>query len=145
GQRAGAAALEVDRMRGVMRDDLLTRTRVDAERDLVAHGPGGKENRRLLAQQLGHHLAELVDSGVLELLLVPHLRLAHEAAHVGGGPGDRVAVEVDVDADHAPLPQSFIAVSNTVFSLGTVMSSSTGEKGTGTSMAPMRLTGASRW
>ena len=42
------------------------------------------------------------------------------------------------------LPQSALAASKTDFSDGTVRSSSTGENGTGTSMAPMRLTGASR-
>ena len=41
--------------------------------------------------------------------------------------------------------QSTLAASYTDFSVGTVRSSSTGENGTGTSMAPMRLTGASRW
>ena len=48
----------------------------------------------------------------------------------------------------ARAPQAFLqsafAASNTDFSDGTVRSSSTGENGTGTSMAPMRLTGASR-
>ena len=43
------------------------------------------------------------------------------------------------------LPQSAFAASNTVFSDGTVRSSSTGENGTGTSIAPIRFTGASRW
>ena len=41
--------------------------------------------------------------------------------------------------------QSARAASKTVFSVGTVRSSSTGENGIGTSIAPMRLTGASRW
>jgi uncharacterized protein DUF2652 len=42
------------------------------------------------------------------------------------------------------FPQRAFAASKTVFSDGTVRSSSTGENGTGTSIAPMRLTGASR-
>ncbi len=42
------------------------------------------------------------------------------------------------------FPQSAFAASKTVFSDGTVRSSSTGENNTGTSIAPMRLTGASR-
>ena len=41
--------------------------------------------------------------------------------------------------------QSVFAASKTLCSVGTVRSSSTGENGTGTSMAPMRRTGASRW
>ena len=46
---------------------------------------------------------------------------------------------------HHAFLQSARAASKTDFSDGTVRSSSTGENGTGTSMAPMRLTGASRW
>ena len=49
----------------------------------------------------------------------------------------------DVRRHHARL-QSARAASKTVVSFGTVRSSSTGENGTGTSIAPMRLTGASR-
>src|SRR2546427_314506 len=71
---------------------------VHAQRDLVAHRAGRQEDGGFLAQQLGHHLAEEVDRRVLHLLLVAHLGVAHEAAHVGGGAGDGVAVEVDVDS-----------------------------------------------
>jgi hypothetical protein len=46
---------------------------------------------------------------------------------------------------HHAFRQSARAASNTDCSLGTVRSSSTGENGTGTSIAPIRLTGASRW
>jgi hypothetical protein len=42
------------------------------------------------------------------------------------------------------LPQSWRAASKTCFSLGTVASSSGGEKGIGTCMAPIRFTGPSR-
>src|SRR5215468_10713765 len=41
-------------------------------------------------------------------------------------------------------PQSFFAASNTDCSVGTVASSSGGENGIGTCMAPILLTGASR-
>src|SRR5258706_1109891 len=46
---------------------------------------------------------------------------------------------------HQAFRQSAWAASKTLFSVGTVRSSRTGENGTGTSMAPTRLTGASRW
>src|SRR5438270_2082106 len=42
------------------------------------------------------------------------------------------------------LPHIFLAASNTACSVGTVISSSGGENGMGTCMAPMRFTGASR-
>ena len=45
---------------------------------------------------------------------------------------------------HQAFRQSAFAASKTMLEDGTVRSSSTGENGTGTSMAPMRLTGASR-
>src|SRR2546428_478799 len=41
-------------------------------------------------------------------------------------------------------PHNVLANSTTDAAVGTVRSSSTGEKGTGTSIAPIRLTGASR-
>ena len=41
-------------------------------------------------------------------------------------------------------PQRVFAIAVTDCGVGTVWSSSTGENGTGTSIAPMRLTGASR-
>src|SRR6267378_827739 len=144
GQRAGPARLEVDRVRRRVRDDLLAGPRVHAQRDLVAHGAGRQEHRGVLAEQLGHHLAEQVDGRVLQLLLVAHLRLAHDTAHVGGGPRDGVAIEVDVDPHAQAFRHMAFAASKTDCSVGTVRSSSTGENGTGTSMAPMRLTGASR-
>ncbi len=143
GERRRPARLEVDRMRGVMRDHLFAGPRVHAQRDLVAHGARRQEHRGFLAEQLGDHLAEQIDGRVLELLLVAHLGVAHEAAHLGGGAGDRVAEEIDVEAHHA-LRQSAFAASATACSDGTVRSSSTGENGTGTSMAPIRFTGASR-
>ncbi len=145
GQRRRPSGLEVDRVRGVVGDHLFAGPRVDAERDLVTHRAGRQEHRGFLAEEIGHHFAQsTVDGRVLELLLVTHLGLAHEAAHLGRGARDGVAGQIDVDAHH-DLRQSAFAASATAFSVGTVRSSSTGENGTGTSMAPIRLTGASRW
>src|SRR5262249_34948761 len=98
GERGGPARLGIDRMSAAMGDHLFAVPRVHAERDLVAHGARGHEHRSFLAQELGHHLAELVHGRVLELLLVAHRRLAHEPTHVARGLADGVAVEVDVDA-----------------------------------------------
>src|SRR5262249_61134415 len=98
----------------------------------------------LLADQPGHHVAEQIDGRVFHLLLIADLGLAHEPAHVGRGPRDGVAIEIDVDPHAHAFRHSARAASNTLCSDGTVRSSSTGENGTGTSMAPMRLTGASR-
>src|SRR5436309_3090524 len=143
-QRRRSAGLEVDRVRGVVGDHLFAGPRVHAQRDLVAHRARGQEHRGFLAEQLGDHLAEHVDGRILELLLVAHLGVAHEAAHLPRGARDGIAEEVDVDL-HQAFRQSAFAASATDFSVGTVRSSSTGENGTGTSMAPIRLTGASSW
>src|SRR5215218_9198157 len=63
--------------------------------DLVAHGARGKEERRLLPQQVGHHVLEEVDGGIFPLLLVAHFCFRHGPAHAGSGTGDGVAVEID--------------------------------------------------
>ena len=65
---------------------------------------------------------------------IPHARLPRTT---------RLVVIVS-SSERQDFSQSAFAASNTDFSDGTVRSSSTGENGTGTSMAPMRLTGASR-
>src|SRR5215468_8480981 len=65
------------------------------DRDLVAHRAGGQEHRGLLPEQLGDRLLQGVHGGILALLLVADLRLAHEAAHLHGGPGHGVAEEID--------------------------------------------------
>ncbi len=96
GQRGRTAALEVDRMRRLVRQHLFAVSAVHAERDLVAHRARRQEECRLLAEELGHHLLEKVDRGILVLLLVAHFGLAHEAAHVLRGLGDRVAGEIDL-------------------------------------------------
>src|SRR4029453_2270531 len=150
GEGGGPAGLGIDRVSAAVGDHLFAVPRVHAERDLVAHGARGHEHGGFLAQEIGHHLAKLVDRWILELLLVAHLGLAHEPAHVGRGLADGVAVEIDVNTrgighDRHAFRHRAFAASNTDFSDGTVRSSSTGENGTGTSMAPIRFTGASRW
>jgi hypothetical protein len=96
-EQTRAAALEVDQMRGAVGQDLVARTRVDLDRDLVAHGAGGQVDGGFLAEQLGHHLLQPVHGRILALLLVAHFRLAHEAPHVRGGLGQGIAVEIDHD------------------------------------------------
>src|SRR5262249_26755099 len=60
---------------------------------------GGQEHRCFLAKQVGDHLLQQVYGRVLEILLVAHIRLAHESTHLRRRPGDRVANEVDFDLD----------------------------------------------
>ena len=101
GQRCGAAGFEMDRVRRLVRQHLLAVAAVDAERDLVAHGARRQKERRLLAEEVGDHLLEEIDRRVLVLLLVAHVRVAHEAAHLQRGLGQRIAVEIDLDRHRA--------------------------------------------
>ena len=65
--------------------------------DLVAHGAAGQEDRRLLAEERGHAVAERPDGGVAAVLLVADLGFRDRGAHRGCRPGLRVRIEVDAD------------------------------------------------
>src|SRR3546814_11011769 len=65
GEGRRAAALEIQDMRAAVRDDLLARSAVDVDGELVAHGARRQKHRRLLAQQLGGHRAEAVNAGIV--------------------------------------------------------------------------------
>lgn len=58
-----------------------------------------------------------------------------------------VHIFTNVLSDHHAhdLPQSVLAMFTTILEEGIVKSSSTGEKGIGTSIAPIRFTGVSKW
>src|SRR5580658_6252532 len=87
----GTTGLEVDRMRGAMSDHLIARPAVHAQRNLVTHRTGRKEQCSFLAEQLGDHLLQRVDGRILKRLLVADLRLAHELAHRPCGARDGIA------------------------------------------------------
>jgi hypothetical protein len=93
----GTAGLVEEWVSGFVQQDLVPRPAVHGEGDLIAHRARGEEERRLLSQEVGHHLLQLVDGRILPLLFVPHLRLAHRPAHGCGRAGDRVGVEIDQD------------------------------------------------
>ena len=105
-QRCRPASLVQQWMGRLVQQDLVARTAVHREGDLVAHRPRGEEQRRLLAEQLRHHLLEPVDGRILAILLVAHLGLGHGAAHGRGGTGDGVAEEIDGDRAHATTPSA---------------------------------------
>ena len=91
------------RRAGLVDDDVLAPARdgqapgraQDAQGHLVGHGPRRDVHRRGLAHALGVGLLELVDGGVVPVAVVAHLGLGHGPAHLGRGPGDGVAAEVD--------------------------------------------------
>ena len=92
----GAAALLVEEdVRLGVQEDLVAALRQGVQRDLVGHRPGGAEERRLLAEQLGRLVLQAVDGRVVLEDVVPDLGLGHGAAHLGAGLRHRVAAHVD--------------------------------------------------
>jgi hypothetical protein len=59
-------------------------------RHLVAHGPAGQEQRRRLAEELGHAFLEPPGRRVLTELLVPDFGLCDRPTHPVGGQRVRV-------------------------------------------------------
>ena len=94
------AAFRVYGMGGVVQDNLVPGFAMDPEGNLIAHGARGHEHGRLLAQQLRHHGAKLVDGRVFELLFVAYFRLRHGLAHGGRGFGVGVAVQINARCGH---------------------------------------------
>jgi hypothetical protein len=95
GVERGATLFRAEEVRLAVGDDRLARLGMHLDRNLVAHRAAGQEERRLLAQQLGHHRLQPVNRGVLPLLLVADLRLGNRAAHGRRRLRRRVAVEID--------------------------------------------------
>ena len=94
-ERGRGAALEVQGVARLVEDDLVARLRMGPVGDLVAHGARGQEQRRVLAEQLRDHGAELAHRRVLVALLVADLGVRHGFSHRPRGTGLRVAVKVD--------------------------------------------------
>ena len=78
-------------------DDLVAGPAVDQDRNLVAHGAGGEEQGRFLAEKIGDARAQAIDARVLAALLVADRRLGHGTAHRRRRPGRGVADEIDAD------------------------------------------------
>ena len=76
-------------------DDVVARTAVELERELVGHRPGRDEERRLLAEQRGHALLQLEDARVLAVLVVADGSAGDRLAHRLGRAADGVRAEVD--------------------------------------------------
>jgi hypothetical protein len=93
-QRAGPRLVQHHVLAGAG-DHGVPRTGQDAQGDLVGHGARGNEECRLLPGELGEHLLEAVDGGILPVLVVADLGLGHGPAHPRRGPGDGVGAQVD--------------------------------------------------
>ena len=78
-------------------DDLIARPAVDAEGDLIAHGPRRQVDGILFAQKIADHFHQSVDRRIFLLLFVSHFGFGHEFPHSLSGFCDRIAEEVDSD------------------------------------------------
>jgi len=95
GERCGATAFGREHVRRLGADDLVARTAMNGDSDLVAHRAGGQEDGGFLAEELGRHLLQLVGRGVLAALLVADLGLGHGLAHGSRRACLGIAVEID--------------------------------------------------
>ena len=95
GQRPWAAAFVGDDVRQFVRQDLVAGAAMGQDRDLVAHRAGRQKNRRFLAEQRGHPVAQLMDRGIVAVLLVADLGGHHRGLHSGRGLCLRVGIQVD--------------------------------------------------
>ena len=68
---------------------------MQADRQLVAHGAGGDEQRRFFPEQAGRHLLQPVDGRVLTEDVVADIRVHHRLTHGGRGLGHRVTAQVN--------------------------------------------------
>ena len=77
------------------RDHFLPVLGVQLDRDGVAHGAGGHEQRGFLAGDFGRALLQPVDGGIFAVNVVADLGLHHGAPHLGRGLGHGIAAQID--------------------------------------------------
>ena len=96
-ERGMGAAFAGDDMRGLMREDFVAGPAMHQRRRDVAHGAGGHEHGGLLAEQIGHPLAQQVHGRIVADLLVADLGARDRLAHARCRAGLRVGQQVDAD------------------------------------------------
>ena len=105
GERGHGAHLVMEDVARRVADHLAPRPAVEVERDLVAHGARGHEERRLLPHGRRRLRLEHGDGRVLAIGVVADLGRGHGAAHLVVRFGDGVGAEVDeVRSPHPPAP-----------------------------------------
>ena len=96
-KRCVRAAFAGDDMSSGMREDLITRPAPGHCRRNVAHGARRHEYRGLLAEQIGHALAQQIDGRIVADLLVADLGPCHRLAHRLCRAGLGVRKQIDAD------------------------------------------------
>ncbi len=87
--------LVVEDMAALFADDLLPVRGVQLDRDLVAHGAAGHEQRRFASEDLRRALLQPIDGRVFAVNVVANLGFEHGAPHLGRGLGYGVGAQVD--------------------------------------------------
>ena len=79
-------------------DDVVAGPSQRAQRDLIRHRAGRHPQRGFLAEQRRDARLQLVDGGVLAVLVVADRRARHRLAHRGRRPRDRIGAQIDWSA-----------------------------------------------
>ena len=98
----GASPLVDEDVRPLLGDDLAAGPGEHAQRRLVRHRRRRQEERRLVAEQLGHPALQLVRGRILALLLVADLGGRHRSEHPRRRLRDGVGAQVDHDGRTLP-------------------------------------------
>ncbi len=80
-ERCVRAAFAGDDVRGLVRQNFVAGPAMHQRGRDVAHGAGGHEHGGLLAEQIGHPLAQQIDGRIVADLLVADLGPRHRLAH----------------------------------------------------------------
>jgi len=78
-------------MAAIFAEELVAPLAMQSHRDLVGHGPGGHEDRRLFAQPVGNPFLQFRHRWVDIDHVVAHRGRRHHAPHLDTGLGDGIA------------------------------------------------------
>ena len=98
GQHGHARQLVLNDVATLFDQHLLAGDGEDADRDLVAHDPGGDPQGGLEAEHLRGHVLEAVDAGVLAVDVVADVGFGHRPPHLGRRLSHRVGTQINHDS-----------------------------------------------
>ena len=110
----GASPLVDEDVRPLLGDDLAAGPAEHAQRGLVRHRRRRQEERRLVAEQLGHPALQLVGGRILALLLVADLGGRHRSEHSRRRLRDGVGAQVDHDGGRYRSPMDLTLLEQTL-------------------------------
>jgi len=94
-QRGDAASFVSEGVGLVAQDNLVPPPAVGQDRRQVGHRPTGDKESGLHADQIGRHLLQPDDCGVVAPHIIAHLCARHRLPHGESGPGNRVRTKIN--------------------------------------------------